>query len=407
MIRIKKQIVTLRLWQIAFIVSICYSGSVKGQMDSVVIYYPFTHIKKDTLVKYDPSIVCSNLPSNIGSWGNKINLDLSLPDSLIHSFSNNRLVKNDFNTLSYPIRVNVGILRSRFSKNCGIRGSGILIAPNAILTAGHLIGQEATNRITGKFFHWSDSIVVSPSHEDGNPQPDIGVIKAKKCYVFKNFVNGYGHDIDQDLGLIILEKPIGYEIGWIGLGWVGDNNFLIQNLFYNFSYPGVDGYNGFNMYYKYGQFSFSSFLYGDAGTNVGGIPGESGSGFFYTDNDNYTVYGIRTYSSLYTLITEQKFRIIKALLDQNIPVTHGQINAISDALLFPNPAHDYIRIDGLLDQINLKIFVYNSFGQPIPIPKKEIINGDTFLNIENLTNGLYVMVINDGNMKISKKFIKQ
>ena len=405
--RIKKQIVTLRLLQIAFILSICYSGSVKGQMDSIVIWNPFTHIKKDTLVKYDPSIVCSNLTSNIGSWGNKINLDLFLPDSLIHSFSHNRLVKNDFNTLSYPIRVNVGIMRDRYTNNHKIKGSGILIAPNAILTAGHLIGYEATNSITGKFFHWSDSIVVSPSHEDGNPQPDIGAIRAKKCYVFKNFVNGYGHDIDEDLGLIILEKPIGYEIGWMGVGWVGDNNFLKKNLFYNFSYPGVDEYNGFNMYYKYGQFSFSSYLYGEAGTNVGGIPGESGSGFFYTDNGNYTVYGIRTYSSLYTLITEQKFRIIKALLDQNIPAIHGQINTISDARIFPNPAHDHVRIDGLLDQNNLKISIYNSVGQSIPMPQKEIMNGDTFLNIEKLTNGLYVMVINDGYAKISMKFLKQ
>src|SRR4030042_5349383 len=102
---------------------------------------------------------------------------------------------------------------------------------------------------------------------------------------------------------MILAQPIGYDIGWLGLGYVATDSFLLDNVFYNFSYPGVDGYDGLNMYYKYGRFSYVSLDLIIATNDIDAVRGESGSAFFHTDNLNYPVYGIRTYESCYTLIT--------------------------------------------------------------------------------------------------------
>lgn len=395
----------MRLFKIIVFLIVSNFECLFGQFDSLVIYDSYSYLKKDTIVQYDTSVICKYLPSGTGSWGNKVNLDLELPDSLSKIFSHNRLVKNDFNTLFYPIRVNVAILRDRYTTNTWAQGSGILVSPNAVLTAGHIIGYDATSDTYGEYFRWKDSIVVSPSHENGNPQTEIGTIKAKKCYVFKKFVKELGLDAFDDLGLIILDQPIGFEIGWMGLGWVANDSFLTNNLFYNFSYPGRDGYDGFNMYYKYGEFEFSNLYSASASTNIEGIPGESGSGFFHTDNDNYTVYGIRTYAGSYTLITKTKFRILKALIDLYNP-TSQVITAQSLVKLFPNPAHDYVIIEGLSGQDLSEISIYNSFGQLILNEQQVINNNMILIDIRKLKNGFYLLVFIDGKEKITRKIIK-
>ena len=364
-----------------------------SQIDSMIMYDPYELTKTDIIITYDIDSSIERQVGSIGDFGNRKDLDLTLPDTIINTFTNNILASDNYDMLSFPVRANVAMLHYRFTKDRKSGGGGILVSPNAVLTAGHVIGYEANHVDLGTIFRWNDSIVVSPSHQNGNPQESIGTIKVNKCYVFKSFVNSLGHIVSDDIALMILDQPIGYDIGWLGLGYVATDSFLLDNVFYNFSYPGVDGYDGLNMYYKYGRFSYVSLDLIIATNDIGAVRGESGSAFFHTDNLNYTVYGIRTYESCYTLITEHKYRILSKLIKQSyVPKKISKADGNQRLIVYPNPAKNFVTVE-MSDLIgtNNKCLLCNTQGQ---IVYEKTINEETFsLDVRSLQTGLYVLII--------------
>jgi len=387
---------------------ILVSTKLAGQIDSLVLYDPFTLTTENIIVNYDTNAIIEETSSAIGDLGNKTDLFLTLPDSILTGFTNNNLTSDDYDMSSFPIRTNIALHSNKFYGDTDYfkaGGSGILVSPNAVLTAGHVIGYEANHIDLGIHFRWKDSLYVTPSLQEGYPQPEFGKVKVKKCYLFKHFVNSLGHAPSDDLALLILDEPIGYKIGWTGLGYVQADSFLLNNVFYNFSYPGMDDFDGLNMYYKYGKFSNINYNLTTASNGITGIPGESGSGFFYTDNSKYITYGIRTYASLYTLITEEKFRIIEHLLESNFVSTiFDQPEVPNQLILFPNPANDIFSIknNNAIDLI-FRLSIYNLQGQSV-LNKSEIVYGE-IINISNLESGLYLVEITTSKGKEIKKLI--
>jgi hypothetical protein len=71
----------------------------------------------------------------------------------------------------------------------------------------------------------------------------------------------------------------------------------------------------------------------------------------------------------------------------------------SNILLFPNPSTDYIQINGLTSSENYKI--YNALGKEI---QKGFVVENEKINVENLSNGLYFLKLENGN---TIKFIKE
>lgn len=72
---------------------------------------------------------------------------------------------------------------------------------------------------------------------------------------------------------------------------------------------------------------------------------------------------------------------------------------INDSLkLYPNPSNEYIKVSGLSKMENY--WIYNTLGNII---KNGTISNDEKLNIKNLTNGIYFLKFNNGNVM---KFIK-
>lgn len=315
-----------------------------AQSDTLIQYNPYSLEKQELVISYDTSLTVANDTSFIGTMGNRIDLELELPDSLNNSgFTQDLFAKDNFDMLSYPVRTNAAFLLDGHTVNFHAAGSGIMVSPNAILTAGHMIGREAISP-DGPVFWWLDSMVFAPAYLNGNPQAEIGIVKAKTCYIYKDFAKSKGTNASLDLALVILDKPIGYKIGWIGLGYLPSPEFMLEEVFYNFSYPGMEPYDGKNMIFKRGKFVGIGYDFTLVHDNAWGIPGESGSGFFHTDNSKYNVYAVRTYTTTSTVITKQRFMVFKTLIDQNyvppiLPLDENDLFTVS-----PNPASDFINI---------------------------------------------------------------
>ena len=73
-------------------------------------------------------------------------------------------------------------------------------------------------------------------------------------------------------------------------------------------------------------------------------------------------------------------------------------NGIELIRLYPNPANDKIRVEGLEGNNNIQI--YNAFGVLI---KTLSINGDDEINIEGLSAGLYIISINQHAIRFMKE----
>lgn len=87
-------------------------------------------------------------------------------------------------------------------------GSGVLIGPNHVLTAGHNIYDHGRGG-------WAQEIIFTPAqHKEHKP---YGEAKGIILRTFKGWVQGGGEGYDYDMGLIILETALGYQTGWMSL----------------------------------------------------------------------------------------------------------------------------------------------------------------------------------------------
>lgn len=67
--------------------------------------------------------------------------------------------------------------------------------------------------------------------------------------------------------------------------------------------------------------------------------------------------------------------------------------------IYPNPTSDFIMINGLTTKANYEI--YNTIGQKV---KRGVVLENEKIDIQNLTNGIYVLKLGDGNRV---RFIKE
>jgi hypothetical protein len=76
-------------------------------------------------------------------------------------------------------------------------------------------------------------------------------------------------------------------------------------------------------------------------------------------------------------------------------------NNLSGLTIYPNPAHDFIKIEG--QGLNFSYTIYNSLGQVIL--EKTINQNMAFIQINDLAKGLYSIVVEHGNEKLRQKII--
>ncbi|HCI48614.1 MAG TPA: hypothetical protein DEZ09_02055, partial [Holosporales bacterium] len=121
----------------------------------------------------------------------------------------------------------VGLLEtSLFGPDGGISrryvGSGVLIAPNIVLTAGHNLWCRHLNSAYSQ-------ITFHPARSDPYTFPHA--VASTFFVVDPGFISSAGEDYQKhDLGIVILSQHIGREVGWASYGFLPDEHLKTQVL---------------------------------------------------------------------------------------------------------------------------------------------------------------------------------
>lgn len=102
--------------------------------------------------------------------------------------------------------------------------------------------------------------------------------------------------------------------------------------------------------------------------------------------------------------TAQQFSIIISGIDENLSVNDKIASGFS---IWPNPANDVLNISSDTVMDNLIVSIYDVQGREVM--KKTLSNGSSAdkLDISHLTSGMYIVEVNQGGLKSTKKLIKK
>ena len=181
---------------------------------------------------------------------------------------------NNVNTYPYSAVVSLDITRS---DGAVTHGTGFMVAPNLVLTAGHNLYDNGPDN-TG----WIQSVVVKP----GGPGSSFDSITATDIHS----VTGWTEDADwdYDYGVIRLSTDIGDECGTLSISSLNNSSLLEENVTV-VGFPGDISPRG--MYSSGGIISAlqTRKIYYNADTAAG----QSGGPVWL--NGSYSVVGIHTY----------------------------------------------------------------------------------------------------------------
>jgi hypothetical protein len=372
--------------------------------DTIIVYDVITHTI-DTIppVTIDPSITFDHTYSSVGSMGNQAPLSLTPPTTNLFtnsSFSKVARAELLFDVTNYPMRT-AAALRTITDGDTAWNCSGIMIAPDYYLTAGHCVYNYFTN-LNG---FETDSFLIAPGYDNGLYPTSLPTPMADKIYIFKQF---YDRKNFLDIALVHLKQPIGHQIGWTGIAFSSDTSYFNGKVFHKFSYPGhaiypdTTHYNGDTLFYNYGnitQLSNST----DLGVQSGyaeGISGQSGSTFLYTDNIDYYSFGVFNFSLYY-----RHFQINNHVFYQFKNIMNGgstgskDVAQYNEAKVYPNPCSSsaVIKLDKAVNKGELTI--NNIYGQQVKHLENISGHSITFFR-ENLPCGIYIVKLTEDSKTI-------
>lgn len=182
----------------------------------------------------------------------------------------------------FPWRFN-GRLEILLNDGRRTQGSAALIDPYHVLTVGHAILSD----------HWSGypmAIRFSPGYDRGS-QP-FGSANAVSYFMLPGWM--FSRDLEQDIAIVRLDRPIGALTGHFGVGVDTNCSFYQNRTFINASYPAVSPFVVGRPYVRTGSFDSCPSATESRYDQVG-YAGQSGSAFYTFVGGQRVAYGVQSH----------------------------------------------------------------------------------------------------------------
>lgn len=289
-----------------------------------------------------------------------------------------------------------------------------MVAPEYVLTACHCVGGYDTNGV----LIFRDSIWAFPAFDNGIENPLFGKSIGTEYITFKSNLTTNTGLVKIDIALIKLNDALGIKTGWLGIAFSNDEYFE-SNLFHKISYPmTVDPddstriFNGDTLYYNYGTLDLIQEKW--IGYSITGIPGQSGSSLFFTDNTGFYSFGTLAWSanSRHRRITPEIYYPLKDVLSSSLSFIESDNISLDEYYLsdaYPNPFNSSTKfVYEIPFQSNVQIKVFDILGREVGlIMNKEQEKGqyEIIFNARDLPSGIYFCRMQSGDFISIKKII--
>jgi V8-like Glu-specific endopeptidase len=160
----------------------------------------------------------------------------------------------DINPALWPNAAAVKIL-SHWPSGAINTCSGTLVEAKFVLTAAHCTYTHSAERCAeGDFSCWADDVEVIPAYQEG--EAPAGRSGYESILTWTDWTESAAPAYD--LAAIKLRYPLGAEVGWLGLGFVADDEFYLNNSFALTGYPTSAPHYGETMSFRSGTVSSAS-----------------------------------------------------------------------------------------------------------------------------------------------------
>lgn len=191
----------------------------------------------------------------------------------------------------YPYRMNCRLQMSFPGSSSTWQGSGALIDPYHVITAGHCVYDHDLGG-------YADSITVTPAYDDDRSDPapfgSATWVRGDPVLIWSDWVSS--RTFKHDIAIIRLDRPIGGLTSWFGYGWSSSCSKYKDNTWYSGSYPVEGSYTGNDMYWRSGQFDYCPTSL-ETRFWLRGYGGESGSGYYYINDGSRYVHGVMSHGT--------------------------------------------------------------------------------------------------------------
>lgn len=185
----------------------------------------------------------------------------------------------------FPFCMNVKMFFT-FPAGGGVwQGSGALIDPMHVITAGHCVFDASKGG-------YANYLEVIPGYHQGS-RP-FGTARMVNVMTYAAWTQQ--GDVGHDLAVIKLDRPIGARTGYFGYSWSTDWNYYNTPTWFLHGYPAVGGFDGQRLTQQTGWFDTETNGDLELRLRTPFIPGQSGSGFYRIEGSQRSIHAVASHN---------------------------------------------------------------------------------------------------------------